>query len=349
MNQLKFGYSFSWSGFNEIVAKALKAENNGFDFLWYHDHLLIPSSSTVLESFSVLGGLAVSTKSCKIGQTVVDAYRRHPSVLAHSVLTLNHMSNGRAFLGIGAGQPMNLDPINLEMSQPFMRLKESIQYIKGLLNATKEKPFNFSGKIFTAKNIFLNTEKSNLSPPPIYVGSSGVKTREITGEYADGWIPYVHALKNYEKLLSDVKNGARKSNRNIDELDIVANLPILILENDNENERKKIKRSLGVRLLLESNTLKDLGWNEDIPAGTSQLKMIIDKSTSKILEESADKIPQEICEQIAAIGTVSEIVEILEKYKKMGANQFVIKFLGTPSPNEFSKFNSEVIQIMKSN
>ena len=64
MNQLKFGYSFSWSGFNEIVAKALKAENNGFDFLWYHDHLLIPSSSTVLESFSVLGGLAVSTKSC---------------------------------------------------------------------------------------------------------------------------------------------------------------------------------------------------------------------------------------------------------------------------------------------
>ena len=127
MNQLKFGYSFSWSGFNEIVAKALKAENNGFDFLWYHDHLLIPGSSTVLESFSVLGGLAVSTKSCKIGQTVVDAYRRHPSVLAHSVLTLNHMSNGRAFLGIGAGQPMNLDPINLEKVQKILK-ENSVHY-----------------------------------------------------------------------------------------------------------------------------------------------------------------------------------------------------------------------------
>ena len=166
MNQLKFGYSFSWSGFNEIVAKALKAENNGFDFLWYHDHLLIPSSSTVLESFSVLGGLAVSTKSCKIGQTVVDAYRRHPSVLAHSVLTLNHMSNGRAFLGIGAGQPMNLDPINLEMSQPFMRLKESIQYIKGLLNATKDL---HPSQIFHIPNVLasvlISPDNSHLEPP----------------------------------------------------------------------------------------------------------------------------------------------------------------------------------------
>jgi len=347
MKQLKFGYSFSWDTYSDIIAKSLKAEKNGFDFLWYHDHLLIPGSSPVLESFSVLGGLAASTNFCKIGQTVVDTYRRHPSALAHSVLTLNHMSNGRAFLGIGAGQPMNLNPINLQMSQPLMRLKESIQYIKGLLNASKENPFSFSGKIFTAKNIFLNTGKSELSTPPIYVGASGIKTREITGQYADGWIPYVHALKNYEKLLTDVKSGARKANRDIAELDIVANIPILILENNNEHERKKIKRSLGVRLLLESNTLKDLGWNEDIPIETSQLEMVIDKSTPKILEESADKIPQDICEQIAAIGTVSEIIEVLEQYKKIGATQFIIKFMGTPSSDEFSKFNSEIIQVMK--
>ena len=337
----------SWCGFDDILAKSLEAEKYGFDYLWYHDHLFIPSTSPVLESFSVLGGLAVSTNKCKIGQTVVDTIRRHPATLAHSVLTLNHMSKGRAFLGIGAGQPMNLDPINLEMKQPFTRLKESLQYIAGLLKATKNNPFSFSGKFFSAKNVFLNADASSLPIPPVYVGASGEKTREITGEFADGWVPYVHSLKNYEKLFSDVKRGAKKANRDLNEIDVVANVPVMLLENNNDDERKKVKRTLAIRLLLESNTLKDLGWNEQPPIQTSQLKMIINSSTSKILEEAADKIPQEIAEQIAAIGTTSEIIEILEKYKKMGTTHFIIKFIGKPFPNEFSKFNSEIIQVMK--
>ena len=345
---MKFGYNLSWCGFNDILSKSSQAEKSGFDFLWYHDHLFIPGSSPVLESFSVLGGLAVSTKNCKIGQTVVDTLRRHPATLAHSALTLNHMSQGRAFLGIGAGQPMNLDPINLEIQKPLLRLKESIQYIKGLLSATKKTPFTFSGKIFSAKNVYLNTNSSSLPVPPLYVGASGEKTRQITGEFADGWVPYVHSLKNYNKLLSDIKKGAKKSNRDIKELDIVANIPVMLLGNNtDDDERKKIKRTLAVRLLLESNTLKDLGWDGEIPTETSQLKMIVNSSTSQILENVADKIPQEIAEQIAAIGTPSQIIEILEKYKKIGATQFIIKFIGKPSPTEFEIFNTKVIQVMK--
>ena len=185
------------------------------------------------------------------------------------------------------------------------------------------------------------------SIPPIYIGASGPRTREITGELADGWIPYVHSLSNYEKLLKDIRNGAKKTKRKISDIDLVANVPILITQNENDDKRKKIGRSLSIRLLLEGSTLRDLGWNEEIPEEFSQSKMVVDESLSKKLEQAADKIPAEMTEQIAAIGRPSEIIEVLENYKKMGANHFLIKFLGQTTTDDLKKFNSEIIQVMK--
>jgi len=183
--------------------------------------------------------------------------------------------------------------------------------------------------------------------PPIYVGASGPQTREMTGELADGWVPYVHSLSNYEKLLKDIKKGVETSRRKISDLDLVANIPVLITQDENDSRKKKIGRSLAIRLLLERNTLRDLGWNEEIPNEFSQSDMIVNESISKKLEQEADKIPSEITEQIAAIGKPSEIIEVLENYKKMGAKNFLIKFLGPITTDDLKKFNSEIIQIMK--
>ena len=73
---------------------------------------------------------------------------------------------------------------------------------------------------------------------------------------------------------------------------------------------------------------------------------LMGKGFGRKLEEEADKIPSEITEQIAAIGTPSQIIEILEKYKKIGANHFLIKFLGQVTKDEFRRFDSEIIQVM---
>ncbi len=147
--------------------------------------------------------------------------------------------------------------------------------------------------------------------------------------------------------MKDIINGTKKIGRKISDIDLVANVPILITQNENDERRKDIGRSLSIRLLLEENTLRDLGWNGEIPEELSQSKMIIDESISKKLEEVADKIPSEITEQIAAIGRPSEIIEVLEKYKKMGAKHFLIKFLGQTTTDDLKKFNSEIIQVMK--
>ncbi|MDE2590651.1 MAG: LLM class flavin-dependent oxidoreductase, partial [Patescibacteria group bacterium] len=252
-----------------------------------------------------------------------------------------------AFLGIGAGEPMNLSPFGLKLEKPVKTLKEAIQLIKGLWTATKEHPLNFNGEIFKADNASLGLTSIQKPGPPVYVGALGPKTRGITGELADGWVPYVHALSNYGRLVEDVRNSAKKMRRNPSQIDMVANIPVLLLESDEPDRRKEIRRRLAIRLLLETNTLRDLGWTQEIPSEICQANMIVEQSISKKLEQEADKIPIEIAEQIAAIGTSSQIIETLESYKKLGATHFLIRLMGKDVQKNLSDFGTKVISAMK--
>jgi alkanesulfonate monooxygenase SsuD/methylene tetrahydromethanopterin reductase-like flavin-dependent oxidoreductase (luciferase family) len=342
----RFGLSLPWSPLDKLIIQAEEAEKVGFDSLWYPDHLITPGPDVVLESFSTLAVLAVKTRRCMMGPMVVDPIRRHPSSLAHATLTLDNISNGRAFLGIGAGEPMNLSPFGLKLENPVRTLSEAIQLIRGLWSATKENPFSFDGKIFKTDKACLGLESIQKPTPTIYVGALGPKTRQVTGELADGWIPYVHSLSNYGKLVQEVKNGAKKAGRDPKEIDIVANIPVLLLERDDDQKRKDVRRRLAIRLLLETNTLRDLGWKDEIPPEICQSNMIVSPSISKRLEEEADKIPMEIAEQIAAIGTPSQVIETLKSYRKLGATHFLIRLMGKDAKKNLQEFGTKVISAM---
>lgn len=344
---VRFGLSLPWSPLESLISQAELAEKCGFDSLWYPDHVITPGPDVILESFSALTVLAGKTKKCMMGPMVVDPIRRHPSSLAHATLTMDTVSNGRAFLGIGAGEPMNLAPFGMKLEKPLKTLRESIQLIKGLWTATKEKPFNFQGDIFTADNAVIGLSSIQKPGPPIYVGALGPKTRAITGELADGWVPYVHALANYGKLIADVKNGAIRANRKPEEIDMVANIPVVLLEKDTDEKRKEVRRRLAIRLLLETNTLRDLGWSQEIPPEVMQSNMVVDPTISQKLEKEADKIPQEMAEQIAAIGTPSQIIEVIEKYKKLGANHFLIRLMGKDTSANMVEFGNKIIASLK--
>lgn len=341
----RFGLSLPWSPLDKLIMQVEEAEKAGFDSLWYPDHVITPGPDVVLESFSTLAVLAMKTRQCVIGPMVVDPIRRHPSSLAHATLTLDNISNGRAFLGIGAGEPMNLSPFGLKLDKPVRTLREAIQLIKGVWGSTKENPFSFDGQVFRAEKAVLGLESIQKPPPPIYVGALGPKTRELTGELADGWVPYVHSLSNYGKLVNEIKNGAKKAQRNPDNIDMVANIPVLLLNDDTQN-KTEVRRRLAIRLLLESNTLRDLGWKDEIPPQITQAKMIVDPLISKRLEKEADKIPMEIVEQIAALGTPAQIIEILESYKKLGATHFLIRLMGKDVKRNLEEFGSRVVSVM---
>lgn len=349
MDNTRFGLSLPWSQLDSLISQSEWAEKAGFRSLWYPDHIITPGPDVILESFIALTVLSTKTKHCMLGPMVVDPYRRHPSTLAHSTLTLDNISNGRAFLGIGAGEPMNLSPLGIKLDKPLRVLRESIQLIKGLYSATKENPFNFNGQIFKADNASIGLTSIQKPAPPIYVGALGPKTRQATGELADGWVPYVHAPANYGKLAADVVNGAKKAGRNPKEIDMVANIPVLLLDREDDPKRKEVTRRLAIRLILETNTLRDLGYSDPISPELSQANMVVDSSIPKKLEQAADKIPADIAEQIAAIGTPSQIIEVIEKYRRLGATHFLIRLLGRDISTNMNNFGEKIISYYANN
>src|SRR6201996_4800782 len=100
---------YSWpQGLGGLTESAQAAEEAGYDTLWVSDHLLqaAPGSaedSPMLEAYTTLGYLAAKTHHLRLGTMVSAVSYRAPALLIKAVSTLDALSNGRAWLGLGAG------------------------------------------------------------------------------------------------------------------------------------------------------------------------------------------------------------------------------------------------------
>ncbi|MEM2970613.1 MAG: LLM class flavin-dependent oxidoreductase, partial [Candidatus Bathyarchaeia archaeon] len=131
---IKFGIEGPNYPWEVIRDTALLAEKIGFDSYWMPDHLVATGVKRweALEAWSTLCALAVQTKRIKLASGVSDTYRHHPAVLAQMAATCDVLSNGRAILGIGIGEAMNLVPFGILHDKPVERTVEAIQIIRRL-------------------------------------------------------------------------------------------------------------------------------------------------------------------------------------------------------------------------
>lgn len=100
----------------KITGLARQADEAGIDSLWVMDHFFqirmaaLPPESPMPETYATLGVLAGQTQRVKLGTLVTSVAYRHPGVLVKTVTTLDVLSGGRMYLGIGAGAPWNVEP-----------------------------------------------------------------------------------------------------------------------------------------------------------------------------------------------------------------------------------------------
>lgn len=174
-----------------------RIEDWGFDWIsiWDHFYAADGASANNLEAVASHTALACSTSRVRCGSLVYCAGYRHPAVLANAITTIDHLSGGRADIGLGCGWadyeykaygipfPSTGERIDL--------LDESVQCIRGLL---RNDVTNFSGKHFTL--VDARCEPRPLQAElPIWIGGGGEKrTLRQVAQYADGWnLPYVSA------------------------------------------------------------------------------------------------------------------------------------------------------------
>jgi alkanesulfonate monooxygenase SsuD/methylene tetrahydromethanopterin reductase-like flavin-dependent oxidoreductase (luciferase family) len=213
-----------------------------------------------------------------------------------------------------------------------------------LFRSSIDQPFDFDGEFFRFKQAFLETSKVHGNGPPLYVGAQGKLTRQIAGELADGWYPWLHTLDSYGDMVSEVNEAARKADRNPDEVDKVA-VVYLAITNDPEKVLQNVSRNMKKSLLLERKVLAQ--YSQPIgsaPSAFTHLSFVASRSNFDLLDKAAESVPLEIVKKVCAIGTADYVKEIVEKYIKIGSTHIVIRPFRSDDIVSFAK---EVIPYFK--
>lgn len=173
-----------------------RIEDLGFGWISIWDHFYAATMSDDAECHEAVAthaALACNTDRVRCGSLVYSVGYRHPAVLANAIATIDHLSGGRADLGLGAGwSEIEYRAYGIAFPQVGVRLdqlEEAIQCVRGLL---RDDATNFSGQWFTLTEARCEP-KPVQAQLPIWVGGGGEKrTLRIAAQYADGWnVPFV--------------------------------------------------------------------------------------------------------------------------------------------------------------
>lgn len=189
--------SFTWPGGAEQTGPTLArigqaAEAAGFSSLWVMDHfyqieMIGKPEEPMLEAYSALNFLAAVTRKIRLGALVTGVIFRHPGLLAKTVTTLDVLSGGRAYFGVGAAwyerEAAGLGVPFPPLKERFERLEETLQIALQMWSG-KVAPFN--GKYYQLAETLNSPQPISRPHPPIMIGGEGEKkTLALVAKYAD--------------------------------------------------------------------------------------------------------------------------------------------------------------------
>ena len=188
---------FTWPGGAGEMGQRLgeiagTAEDSGFSSVWVMDHYFqIPMVGAVeldmLEAYTALGYLAGHTSRVRLGTMVTGVTYRHPGILAKQVTTLDVLSGGRAWLGIGAAW---FDREHHGLGVPFPSLRERFERLEEALQITlqmwSDNDGPYEGKHYQLAETISSPQPLSKPRPPILIGGGGErKTLKLVARYAD--------------------------------------------------------------------------------------------------------------------------------------------------------------------
>ncbi|MBN2044924.1 MAG: TIGR03560 family F420-dependent LLM class oxidoreductase [Anaerolineales bacterium] len=226
--------SFKYPGGTAAIRPRLKeivttAEDAGFYSLWVMDHYYQIKglfgeaySDPMLEAYTTLGYFAGLTEKAYLGVLVSGVIYRHPTVLLKMVNTLDILSGGRAYLGIGAAwyedEANGFGIPYLSTSGRFELLEDNLQLVKAVWASDET---SFEGKRVTAPAVTNNPRPLSNPHPRIMIGGMGPKkTLRMVAQYADACNIFEGAgMEKMQKALDMLKGHCKRLGRDYETIE----------------------------------------------------------------------------------------------------------------------------------
>lgn len=244
MVKVKFGIHLPNGGFSDlpfsyIKKLAIEAEKLGYDSIWVADHLIYPQTPpNIYEALTTLAALSSITSQVTLGTSILLPLR-HPLLLANMISTLDHASDGRVILGIGAGwYKPEFDASDIPYNQRGEVEEEEIRLLRLLWSKSD---VNFQGRHFKAENLSINPKPLQKPHPKIWIGGGVEKTFRRIAKYGDAWLAWCPTLKICSYGISEIRSFCKALGREASEVEFAADF-LACIKKDGELARKEAKK-----------------------------------------------------------------------------------------------------------
>jgi 5,10-methylenetetrahydromethanopterin reductase len=285
------------------------AEEKGFDAVWQAESRLVRDAIVPMAAYAAV------TERLKVGSGVINNWTRNIGLLAATFLTLDDLAPDRVICGIGAWWDPLAKNVGIDRRKPLLAMRETVDVLRRLLNMER---VTFHGEFVHVDDIELDVVHGRREPRhvPIYIGATGDKMMELTGEICDGVVLNYCVPPEYNvRALELLDAGAKKSGRRVEDID----RPQLIVCSVDEDRERAIDTTRGLLtqyLAQQPHIAKASGVSESVVA---EIQSILGwPATHEQIQNAKHLVPEDLIHRITASGTPEEAKAKVAEYIKYG-------------------------------
>ena len=209
---------YNGEDWDQLVDYTMAADRLGVDQAW-------SAEAWGMDAIVPLAYLAAKTERIHLGTGILQISSRVPSMIAMTAQSLDTVSKGRFILGLGVSGPQVVEGLHgAAFAKPLSRLRECVEILRLGLNGEK---LSYEGEHYLLPRPGGEGKPIRLSQPPrpqlpIYLATLGPKSLQMTGELADGWLGTCFLPEHADVFLADLKAGASKAGRGLNDIDVQA-------------------------------------------------------------------------------------------------------------------------------
>ena len=316
---MKLGLNVGYWGLGITPEQQLEmvttAEEAGYDSVW-------SAEAYGSDAATVLGWLAGKTSRIRIGSGIFQMPARSPAMTAMTAATLDNLSNGRMILGIGSSGPQVAEGWH---GQRFARqLGRTREYVEILRKALSRERLTYDGETYQlplpdgpgkALKLMISPIQERI---PIFIAAIGPKNTALTGEIADGWIPFMYAAEHAEEIRRPLEEGLARAGRTLDDIEIAPTVNVCI--DDDIDRARDVMRpflalyvgGMGSRKQNFYNAMVRRYGFEDAAREVQDLYLDGKK------DEAAAKLPPELIDMVCIVGPKDRARERLSMLRDAG-------------------------------
>jgi 5,10-methylenetetrahydromethanopterin reductase len=292
------------------------AEEQGFSEIWQADTRL------ARDCIVLMSALLAETSRLRIGSGVLPIYTRNPAVIAATWSTMWELAGltadgeSRVMLGLGAWWEPIATRVGAQRRKPLKAMRENVEAIRALFTMDE---VSYEGEFVNLDRVRLDVAYGDSSPRdiPIYIGATGPKMLELTGEICDGVVlNYVVSTDYIAAAVETVTTGAARAGKTIAEVDRPELLACALSDDDPDEAILTGKSLVAYYLGTEPHIMEASGADPEL---VERIQQIVGwPATEEDYRKAAPLIPDDLVRNLMAVGTSDQCRATVAGYIEAG-------------------------------